>query len=182
MRKAMAALAVGALAAALLVAGAPGQGGAAGGRNVSILHHQFDPRELTVNVGDEVTWTHRDGEQVHSVTADDGSFDSNPDCSAGNPKACMSDHDTFKHTFGAEGRFPYFSKTWGGPSGQGTSGVIIVVTPPPKAPKNGSPGGTTTSTTAAPGAAPAPATSTTATAPASKKSSCRAQVGARTCR
>src|SRR5439155_812721 len=83
--------------------------------SVSIQHHQFDPRELTVNVGDEVTWTHRDGEQVHSVTADDGSFDSNPDCSAGNPKACMSDHDTFKHTFGAEGRYPYFSKTAGGP-------------------------------------------------------------------
>jgi len=152
MRKLMAGLACGALAAGIVVIAAPVEGGAAGGggRSVSILHHQFDPRELTVSVGDEVTWTHRDGEQVHSVTADDGSFDSNPVCSAGNPKECMSDHDTFKHTFGAEGRFPYFSKTWGGPGGQGASGVIIVVTAPLPAPKKGAPGATTTTTAAVP--------------------------------
>jgi plastocyanin len=154
MRKVVAGLAGSLLAAGAMVLAAPGPGGAAGGgRSVSIQHHQFDPRELTVNVGDEVTWTHRDGEQVHSVTADDGSFDSNPDCSAGNPKACMSDHDTFKHTFGAEGRYPYFSKPWGGPGGQGASGVIIVVTPPPAPPKKGGPApngpsSTTTSTAA----------------------------------
>ena len=150
MRKVMVGLACSALAAGMLVLAAPREGGAAGGRNVSIQNHQFDPRELTVNVGDEVTWTHRDGEQVHSVTADDGSFDSNPLCSTANPKECMSDHDTFKHTFGAEGRFPYFSKTWGGAGGQGASGVIIVVTPPPPAPKKGSPSGSTTTTTAGP--------------------------------
>jgi plastocyanin len=136
------------LASGTLLMAAPGDGVAAGGgRNVSIEHRQFAPRELTVSVGDEVTWTHRDGEQVHSVTADDGSFDSNPDCSTANPKGCMSDHNTFKHTFGAEGRFPYFSKTFGGPGGQGTSGVIVVVAAAPVPPKKGGP---TTSTTAAP--------------------------------
>ena len=136
MGKVVAGLACGALAAAGVVLIAPDRGVAAGGgRSVSIQHHQFDPRELTVNVGDEVTWTNRDGEQVHSVTADDGSFDSNPLCSAANPKECMSDHDTFKHTFGAEGRFPYFSKTFGGPGGQGASGVIVVVAAAPPAPK-----------------------------------------------
>jgi len=137
MGKLMAGLTGSALAVGLLVT-LPGQGGAAGSRSVSIEHHQFAPRELTVGVGEEVTWTHRDGEQVHSVTADDGSFDSNPRCSAGNPKECMSDHDTFKHTFGAEGRFPYFSKTFGGPGGQGASGAIVVVAvapAPPKKPK-----------------------------------------------
>ncbi len=140
MGKVKAALACGALAAGLLVAGAPGEGVAAGGgRSVSIEHRQFIPRELTVSVGDEVTWTHRDGEQVHSVTADDGSFDSNPLCSTANPKECMSDHDTFKQTFGTEGRFPYFSKTFGGPGGQGASGVIVVVTAAPPAPKKGTP-------------------------------------------
>ena len=121
MGKVWAALVCGALAAGVLVVAAPDVGVAAGGggRSVSIEHRQFVPKELTVSVGDEVTWTHRDGEQVHSVTADDGSFDSNPLCSTANPKECMSDHDTFKHTFGAEGRFPYFSKTFGGPGGQG---------------------------------------------------------------
>jgi len=139
MGKVSAALACGALAAGMLVA-APDVGVAAGGgRSVSIEHRQFVPRELTVSVGDEVTWTHRDGEQVHSVTADDGSFDSNPLCSTANPKECMSDHETFKQTFGTEGRFPYFSKTFGGPGGQGASGVIVVVTAAPPAPKKGTP-------------------------------------------
>jgi plastocyanin len=140
MGKVRAALACGALAAGVLVVAAPDVGVAAGGgRSVSIEHRQFVPKELTVSVGDEVTWTHRDGEQVHSVTADDGSFDSNPLCSTANPKECMSDHDTFKHTFGAEGRFPYFSKTFGGPGGQGASGVIVVVTAAPPAPKKAPP-------------------------------------------
>jgi len=140
MGKVRAALACGALAAGVLVVAAPDVGVAAGGgRSVSIEHRQFVPKELTVSVGDEVTWTHRDGEQVHSVTADDGSFDSNPLCSTANPKECMSDHDTFKHTFGTEGRFPYFSKTFGGPGGQGASGVIVVVTAAPPAPKKGPP-------------------------------------------
>ena len=150
MGKVVAGLACGALAAGAMVLVAPGSGAAGGGRSVSIQQHQFTPKELTVNVGDEVTWTHRDGDQVHSVTADDGSFDSNPDCSAGNPKACMSDHDTFKHTFGAEGRYPYFSKPWGAAGGQGASGVIVVLTPPPAPPKKGAPGGSTTTTAPTP--------------------------------
>ena len=127
----------GLLAGGILVVADSGAGVAAGGggRSISIEHRQFVPRELTVSVGDEVTWTHRDGEQVHSVTADDGSFDSNPLCSAANPKECMSDHDTFKQTFGTEGRFPYFSRTFGGPGGQGASGVIVVMAQAPSAPK-----------------------------------------------
>lgn len=141
MGRVMAGLMCGALAAGTFVLASPDPGSAAGGggRSVSIEQHQFVPRELTVSVGDEVTWTHRDGEQVHSVTADDGSFDSNPLCSAANPKECMSDHDTFKQTFGAEGRFPYFSKTFGGPGGQGASGVIVVVASAPPAPKKAAP-------------------------------------------
>ena len=139
MGKVRVSLACVALAAGMLVVAPPVGLAAGGGRSVSIEQRQFVPRELTVSVGDEVTWTHRDGEQVHSVTADDGSFDSNPLCSAANPKECMSDHDTFKQTFGAEGRFPYFSKTFGGPGGQGASGVIVVVTAAPPAPKKGTP-------------------------------------------
>jgi plastocyanin len=141
MGKVMTALTCGALAGGMLVVTSPDPGAAAGGggRTVSIEYRQFVPRELTVSVGDEVTWTHRDGEQVHSVTADDGSFDSNPLCSAANPKECMSDHDTFKVTFGAEGRFPYFSKTFGGPGGQGASGVIVVAASAPPAPKKTAP-------------------------------------------
>src|SRR5262245_3233657 len=35
----------------------------------------YDPPTLTVNVGDKVTWQNN-GEDVHTVTSDDGSFDS----------------------------------------------------------------------------------------------------------
>jgi plastocyanin len=127
--------------AGVLVVATSREGYAAGGggRSVSIEQRQFAPRELTVGVGDEVTWTHRDGDQVHSVTAEDGSFDSNPACSAANPKECMGDHDTFKVTFGAEGRFPYFSRTFGAPGGQGASGVIVVTAAPPPDPKKSEP-------------------------------------------
>ena len=125
---------------------------AAGGpapTDATISNFSFSPDPLTIPVGTTVQWTNDDGVS-HTVTADDGSFDSNPDCSAGNPKACMSDHDTFKHTFGAEGRYPYFSKPWGGPGGQGASGAIVVVTPPPAPPKKGAPTGSTTTTTLPP--------------------------------
>lgn len=39
------------------------------------------------------------------------------------------DHDTFRQTFGTKGRFPYFLKTFGGPGGQGASGVVVVGRP-----------------------------------------------------
>ena len=101
--------------------------GAAGGDDVEIRTGQFLPQELTVEVGTEVTWTNKDDGQVHSVTADDGSFDSHPTCSDANPAGCMDSREQFTHQFSAEGRFPYHSRTHGGAGGQGTSGVVIVV-------------------------------------------------------
>jgi plastocyanin len=115
---------------------------------VVIQSRQFTPPELTVGVGEEVTWTNKDAPRVHSVTADDGSFDSSPDCSAGNPGACMDDRAQFSHVFPAEGRFPYYSRTHGGPGGQGTSGVIVVV--PAVTAKQPPPPTTTTTTTSTP--------------------------------
>ena len=37
-------------------------------RNVAISGFRFTPRTITVNVGDTVTWTNRDG-QIHTATA-----------------------------------------------------------------------------------------------------------------
>jgi plastocyanin len=67
-----------------------------GGDSVSVLDNNFEPADLSVSVGDTVTWTH-DGAASHTVTADDGSFDS------GN----ISEGDTFEHTFDEAGEFPY---------------------------------------------------------------------------
>jgi plastocyanin len=105
--------------------GLPGTSEAAR-RNVAITGRQFDPKELVVAVGDEVTWINKDRGQAHSVTADDGSFDSSPECSAANPGACMDERNQFSHVFEAEGRFAYYSRPHGGPGGEGTSGVIVV--------------------------------------------------------
>lgn len=46
-----------------------------GGDTVSISNFAFDPGELDVATGTEVTWTN-DDPAPHTVTADDGSFDS----------------------------------------------------------------------------------------------------------
>ena len=116
----------------VVIVGLPPSGEAAR-RNVTITGRLFDPKELTVAVGDEVTWINKDKGQAHSVTADDGSFDSSPDCAAANPGACMDERAQFRHVFAAEGRFPYYSRPHGGPGGQGTSGVVVVVASAPKA-------------------------------------------------
>ncbi|HEY3240540.1 MAG TPA: hypothetical protein VGL92_13300 [Acidimicrobiia bacterium] len=140
------------LATAVTLVLAVPQGGAAGGHDVNIVAGQFDPKELTVEVGQEVTWTNKDPGKVHSVTADDGSFDSSPECSNANPGKCLDDRQQFTYVFTAEGRFPYYSRTSGAPGGQGTSGLVAVVpagTPAPDPPPSTSSSSTTT-TTAAP--------------------------------
>ena len=65
---------------------------------ISLENVRFTPREITVAVGNTVTWTHRDSGLSHHVAAHDGSFDSHPTC--GRPfGACMKGGDTFSHTF-----------------------------------------------------------------------------------
>jgi plastocyanin len=63
----------------------------------------YDPPTLTVNVGDKVTWKNN-GEDVHTVTSDDGSFDS------GDIKAGAS----WSYTFTTPGTYTYYCAphTW----------------------------------------------------------------------
>jgi plastocyanin len=74
-----------------------GGGGGGGGAEVSMADIAFDPAELTVSVGDTVTWTNDDS-VGHDVTAD--SF------SSGDPGG-MAGGDTFEHTFEEAGTFDY---------------------------------------------------------------------------
>ncbi len=69
------------------------------------------PAEIEVEVGETVTWRHEDGSDPQSVTADDGSFDSHPDCTRSAPERCMQGGETFTHAFARAGRFPYHSRT-----------------------------------------------------------------------
>ena len=53
---------------------------------------------LTVSVGTTVTWVNNDPGQVHTATADDGSFDS----------GFLNEGDTWSYTFTEPGEFGYF--------------------------------------------------------------------------
>lgn len=92
---------------------------------VTIQDNQFEPPTVTITAGDSVTWTHA-GENPHSVTADDGSFDSSPDCSTTATEECMQNGDTFTQEFPLAGTFRYHCKIHGGPGGSGMSGTVVV--------------------------------------------------------
>jgi plastocyanin len=76
----------------------------AGTSDVDIRDTSYQPSELTITTGDSVTWTNFDS-TAHSVTSDDGSFDSSPSCVAG--LNCMNGGASFPHTFNSAGRFTY---------------------------------------------------------------------------
>ena len=63
---------------------------------VSIQDVKFTPREIKVKKGDTVVWTNSD-ERDHTVTADDGSFNS------GN----LRNGKTFRRKFEKPGKFKY---------------------------------------------------------------------------
>jgi len=83
--------------------------------NVSIVDFRFDPQTITVNVGDTVTWQHN-GQFTHTVTADDGSFDS----------GAMNSTQTFSHTFTTIGTFRYYCQFHGAKGGVGMAGTVVV--------------------------------------------------------
>lgn len=64
--------------------------------NVSIHDFAFIPGQLAIAAGDTVVWTNEDGTD-HTVTADDGSFDS----------GAFGQGGTSSRTFTLSGTFPY---------------------------------------------------------------------------
>lgn len=94
-----------ALPAALLVCSAPAM---AASHTVTVggAGLRFSPRELTVNVGDTVTFTNAGG--FHNVHAEDGSFRCANGCdSAGGDGTPSNSSWSATVTFGAAGTFPY---------------------------------------------------------------------------
>lgn len=101
---------------------------AAASHDVDVVDNAFEPPSLTVTAGDEVTWA-SSGSNPHTVTADDGSFDSNPDCGAfadAASGACMDGGESFAFTFDEPGEYPYYCRLHGGPGGVGMAGTITV--------------------------------------------------------
>lgn len=114
-----------------------------GDTNVHVLDNTYDPSEIEIAPGTTVTWMHH-GDNPHSVTADDGSFDSNPNCSDAATAACMQNGQTFSETFDAEGEFPYHCRIHGSSGGGGMAGVVVVTAPegPPGESEGGGDAGT----------------------------------------
>jgi plastocyanin len=80
-------------------------------KTVSIKDFVFDPKTISINVGDTITWTN-DGAAPHTVSADDASFDS------GN----LDKGATFSRTFDTAGTFAYFCKYHGSKGGVSMAG------------------------------------------------------------
>ncbi|MGH8972140.1 MAG: plastocyanin/azurin family copper-binding protein [Acidimicrobiia bacterium] len=91
---------------------------------VALERSRFEPARVSVPAGETVVWTNNDS-VGHTVTADDGSFDSHPSCgSIGG--TCMTRGQTFQTTFSKPGTFPYHCRVHGGPGGRGMAGTIAV--------------------------------------------------------
>ncbi|MGH3441204.1 MAG: cupredoxin domain-containing protein [Nitriliruptorales bacterium] len=96
--------------------------------SVDVQDDQFVPATVTIEAGDTVEWT-QSGNNPHTITADDGSFDSHPDCNSfadGAAGNCMSNGDSNSQTFETAGEIAYYCKIHGAPGGQGMSGTIVV--------------------------------------------------------
>ncbi|MCI0329769.1 MAG: hypothetical protein L0196_02290 [candidate division Zixibacteria bacterium] len=77
----------------------------------------FSPKNLTVQPGTTVRWTHM-GALLHTTTADDGSWNS----------GTLSNGQTFQFAFNQLGVFRYFCTFHGLPGGVGQSGIVTVCT------------------------------------------------------
>jgi plastocyanin len=64
--------------------------------SVGIGNSSFSPSSITIKAGTTVTWTNN-VEALHTVTADDGSFNSGD----------LTYYKTYSRTFSAAGTFPY---------------------------------------------------------------------------
>jgi plastocyanin len=116
------------MAAAVLIASASVLGGQPAGADEAATvgngNFTFSPASVTITAGEQVVWTQND-DFPHSVTADDGSFDSSPGC-LGDQAKCMKSGSTFEHTFATAGTFKYYCVIHGGKGGAGMSGTITV--------------------------------------------------------
>jgi plastocyanin len=121
---------------------------------VTMADMKFTPDRLDVSLGDTVVWLA--GDDDHTVTARDGSFDSSA-------RGVMAAGDEFRWRFRVPGQYPYFCRIHGS---RGMQGVVVVTDP--SAPTttttaHGTPvtAAATTSTTPAPVTTTAPTTTTT---------------------
>lgn len=140
---------------ALLGALAPQGGVRAADNTVTLTNTSYQPADLTIHVGDSVTWVLPSSltTSMHTVTSNDGtSFNQTLSCGL---LQCLGGSDDYSLTFLAPGRFPYHCNVV-----PGMTGVITVVsnTPPSPSPLP------SPSASASPPASPSPTPSPSAPA------------------
>ena len=104
---------------------APKSGGGKERVAAKVIDTDFRPVTLNVKVGSTVDWE-QIGDQPHSVTAVDGSFDSSPDCGPIDSDKCLGEGDAFSFTFDKPGEFDYYCRVHGLPDGTGMFGTVVV--------------------------------------------------------
>jgi plastocyanin len=82
---------------------------------VALQDNVFNPRQVTSSSGATLVWSNN-GAAQHTITADDGSFDS----------GAINAGETFSFTFTGPGTYPYYCQIHGGPGGEGMAGTIVV--------------------------------------------------------
>jgi plastocyanin len=85
---------------------------------VAITDFAYSPTTVAISPGERVDWAYAlgDGTQPHTVTADDGSFDSES----------LTPGGSFSRTFDSAGTYPYYCTFHGDPGGVGMAGAIKV--------------------------------------------------------
>ncbi|MGH3441620.1 MAG: plastocyanin/azurin family copper-binding protein [Nitriliruptorales bacterium] len=100
-RSALASLTLAAVVAPALV-------GVAMEGNVTVVDNAFDPRQITVTAGHAVVWRWSGGnENPHTVTALDGSFDSDAECDPEDLSPCRAAGHTFSVVLTEPGTYAY---------------------------------------------------------------------------
>ena len=84
------------------------------GKSVTVSNFQFAPKTITVKAGGTVTWMNKEG--LHTVSADDDSWES-PTLNAG---------QSYSHQFSKPGTYRYHCSFHGSP-GHDMAGVVTVV-------------------------------------------------------
>jgi plastocyanin len=101
--------------------GAPrAQGAPATSRQVNISDFAFEPDQLVVKVGETVQWSNITPGTRHTVTAENGAFDSNAVRNEG-----LDGGLSFSHVFDQTGTYPYYC-TIHTPANPTMKGTIVV--------------------------------------------------------
>ena len=82
---------------------------------VDVVNVAFEPADVTIELGEVVRWTFVEG--THTVTADDGRFDS----------GTQTSNTTYDVTFNATGTFEYYCRIHSTPDGDRQNGTVTVV-------------------------------------------------------